>query len=232
MTVIPEMDLTIANIISGKKAVVYSSNEKGEFPNTFDKSFIPSSITLTNNWYIGYTNSIIDGFNMIELTDNELYGLQFFNIIDGDIKKYDKFGRINPDEEKLEIVLLPEETVKQKNSKALLLDLELSKVYTRKIKLLYSSYPEVERDTWNIQYDEAVKYQLDNTASVPFITTLATARGVELSILVTLIISKANFFRDALATLIGEKQKYSDRIVTSIDNIALNTLLTEIDTII
>jgi hypothetical protein len=231
MTLVPEIDLPITDIILGKKAVVYLPNTKGEFPNSYDKSFIPSSIVLTNNWFVGYAANILEDFNMIEISDSILQGLQFCNIVDGTTKKYDKFGRINPDEEKILITLTTAELEMQLSSKAFLLSLEASKIFASKIKLLYSSYFQAERDTWTIQYDEAQAYTADATATVPFITTLAAARGIALDELVVAILVKAEYLRNSLATLLGEKQKFEDRIVACTTDAELVTILDELSSI-
>lgn len=231
MISVPEIDLPISDIIVGKKAVLYTPNEQGEFPNTFNKSFIPSSISINTNWYVGYAVDIMAGFNMIEISDEILHGLQQFDILNGDIKKYDKYGRMNPDEVKLEIVLTQEELVAQMVAKAFVMELMLGLIYSKKIGLLQLPYSIEERETWDIQYSEAKAYMIDPLSSVPFISKIAITRGVDLSFLVQSIVSKADLYRDKVAELLGTKQHYSDRVKACTTNIELNTLLTEINTI-
>jgi hypothetical protein len=69
---------------------------------------------------------------------------------------------------------------------------------------------QLERDTWVVQEKEAREWLADNTASVPFITTLAATRGIELSELVARIIAKADAYSVILATALGEKHKAED----------------------
>ena len=69
---------------------------------------------------------------------------------------------------------------------------------------------QLERDTWVVQEKEARDWLVDNTARVPFITTLAATRGVELSELVARIIAKADAYAVMLATALGEKHKAED----------------------
>ena len=69
---------------------------------------------------------------------------------------------------------------------------------------------QLERDTWVVQEKEARDWLADNTASAPFITTLAATRGIELSELVTRIIAKADAYSNMLATALGEKHKAED----------------------
>lgn len=69
---------------------------------------------------------------------------------------------------------------------------------------------QLERDTWTVQEKEARDWLADNTDSVPFITTLAATRGIELSELVARIIAKADAYSNMLATALGEKHKAED----------------------
>ncbi len=69
---------------------------------------------------------------------------------------------------------------------------------------------QLERDTWIAQERESREWLADNTSSVPFISTLATTRGIELSELVTRIIAKADAYSVMLATALGEKHKAED----------------------
>lgn len=75
-----------------------------------------------------------------------------------------------------------------------------------------SDIPQIEKDTWPTQEREALAWSGDNTASVPFITELAAARGIELSVLVPKILIKSDIYRSALASALGAKHKLEDNI--------------------
>lgn len=227
MTNIPEVDLPITELIIGKIVVIYTANNKGEFPNSFTKAFIPSSISLSNDWYVGYTPHIIDGFNMVEIPDIIAKGLQSYNVINGVTKKYDMYTVLNDGGKKLLIDMNAEELLNQLNSKKFLINSELTRIYDIKIKELYISYGR-ESDTWTTQLSEAKEFTLDSTAIVPFIANMATIRGIELSDLVATILEKAKIFSLAISTLIGNKQLFSDRVSTSSTDLSLNTIITEI----
>ncbi len=154
MTNIPEVDLPITESIIGKTVVIYTANNKGEFPNSFTKAFIPSSISLSNDWYVGYTPHIIDGFNMVEIPDIIAKGLQSYNVINGVTKKYDMYTVLNDGGKKLLIDMNAEELLNQLNSKKFLINFELTRIYDIKIKSLYIAYGS-ETDTWGIQLEEA-----------------------------------------------------------------------------
>ncbi len=227
MTIIPEVDAPIADSITGKKVVIYTASNKGEFPNSFMKTFIPSSIPLANDWYVGYTPLIIDGFNMVEISDIIVKGLQSYNIVNGSSKRYDQYNVANPNNEKLEIIMSEEDITNQIASKKFLINFELTRVYDIKIKSLYVEYGS-EADSWNIQLEEAKAFTIDNQASVPFIVNLATIREIPLTELVTLILAKADVFSLAMSTLIGNKQKFADKVKASLTDLELINIITEI----
>jgi hypothetical protein len=72
------------------------------------------------------------------------------------------------------------------------------------------SVSQLERDTWIVQEREAREWLADDTSPVPFITTLAEARGVELAELVGRIIVKADAYSVMLAGALGVKHKVED----------------------
>jgi len=227
MTNIPEVDLPIEEQIVGKLVVIYTANSRGEFPHSFTKSFIPSSIPLANDWFVGYAPYIIDGFNMVEIPDIIAKGLQSYNIINGSFKRYDQYNRANENNEKLEIIMSSEDIKNQLVSKKFLINYELRRVYDMKIKKLYVEYGN-EVDTWNIQLEEAKAFTANNNTPTPFIANLATIRGIELSTLVTTILTKAEAFSIAMSTLIGTKQKFSDNVKVSTTDLELINIINEI----
>ncbi len=230
MVTIPQVDLPREELITGKRMVIYTANAKGEFPNTFAKTFIPSSIPLENQWFVGYAINIIDGFNMFEIPDEIGAGLQSFNIINGSFKAYDQYNVANPDLEKLEIIMSQEDIDNQIASKMFLIEYELMRVFDKQLKLIYSTYG-TEADTWTIQLTEAKAYINDNAAEVPFITNLASIRGLVLLDLANRIIAKAELFSLASSTLVGQKQLFSDRAKACLTNEELNIVLADIDAI-
>lgn len=230
MVTIPLIDVPRTDLITGKRLVIYTANEKGEFPNTFAKTFIPSSIPLENKWYVGYAIDIIGGFNMFEIPDIIGSGLQSYNIINGSFKAYNQYNILNPDSEKLEIVMSAEDITNQIASKKFLIDYELMRVYDKQLKLMYSTYG-IEADTWTIQLTEAKAYIADINADVPFLTNLANIRGINLLELANLVMTKADQFSTYSSTLIGQKQLFADRAKACLTNEELNIVLADIDAI-
>ena len=75
-----------------------------------------------------------------------------------------------------------------------------------------ATYPETEVLTFDQQLMEAQAYTADNTASVPLLTALATARGIELADLVQRVIAKSNAFTRLSGYVIGQRQALEDRL--------------------
>jgi len=227
MKEIPAVDLPITDLIEGKKVVIYTANNKGEFPNTFMKTFIPSSIPIDAEWFVGYTPIIIDGFNMLEIPDDIAKGLQSFNIINHSMKRYNQYNQMNENNEKLEIIMSDEDVAKQIEAKKYLLQYELVRLYDIKIKDLYTSYG-LEKDTWAIQLEEAQSFKKDNMVDTPFLTNIAAIRKVSIETLVNKILSKSDEYKRNISTLIGNKQLFTDRIKSATTNEELNIIFDEI----
>ena len=62
------------------------------------------------------------------------------------------------------------------------------------------------------QKEEAAKYTANNSASVPMLTTLATARGITVAQLVEKINSKVASFNSSIATLLGQQKALEDEV--------------------
>ena len=60
------IDKNLQNV-EDKFLVIYTANKKGQMPNSFDKSVIPSSVPMNSRWYLGYTNKILEDFNMFKI---------------------------------------------------------------------------------------------------------------------------------------------------------------------
>jgi hypothetical protein len=230
MTTIPTIDLPISDKIIGKKVVIYTTNNKGEFPNSFMKVFIPSSIPIDMAWYVGYTPFIIDGFNMVEIPDIIAEGLQSFNIVNGSFKRYNQYNVANPNNDKLEIIMSESDLIKQLNAKKFLIQFELIRIYDNKIKELYTLYGS-ESDTWTTQLSEAKEYTKDQSAIIPFITNVASIRGIKVDDLVKTILQKAEVFTSTISTIIGNKQLFSDRVEAASNDSELISIINELSNV-
>jgi hypothetical protein len=88
--------------------------------------------------------------------------------------------------------------------------------------LFNSEYSEYERSTFPQQRAEATAYLADNTASVPLLNAIATARGITVETLANKIIEKAEAHDIALGTILGKRKKDLD-LLDAIDLNDVNT---------
>lgn len=102
---------------------------------------------------------------------------------------------------------------------------EVLTAFNEALGQLTSTYPQLERETWSIQEEEARAYVADSTAATPALDALATARGVTKDILATKIVAKADQYRISSLQLIGKKQALEEAINNA-------TTLKELDAIV
>ena len=78
---------------------------------------------------------------------------------------------------------------------------------------------DLEQLSFEQQKDEAAAWTADNTASTPMLTTMATARGITVSALVSKINTKVTTYNSAVATKLAEQKVLEDE-VDALDTIA------------
>jgi len=233
LTTIPKIDNDLYDLVKDKKIVIYTPNKKGEMPNTFNKGVIPSSIPLNIRWFMGYTNIIMEDFNMFEISEDIAKGLQSFNIINGIYKRYDQYFVANPDNEKLQINMSDDDIVAQIASKKVLITYELSYIYNNKFNELYRYYGS-ESNTWNLQIEEAQKYLADTSSPIdntkyPILNTISTSRNIDIANVAQSIIDNNNAYIAAVGTLLGQKYSFKDKITSATTNEELNTLKDQLE---
>ena len=75
---------------------------------------------------------------------------------------------------------------------------------------LTATYPAAELLTFDRQEAEARSLLADTSSQAPFLTSLATARGISVTDLAHKVIVKADLFSAASAFAIGQRQRYED----------------------
>ncbi len=89
---------------------------------------------------------------------------------------------------------------------------EINDNYNQKIIAIIGRIPQYEIDTWPKQEAQALAWQADNNAVVPFIQNLAEERGLELADLVVRILAKAAAFEDLSSKALGQKHAAEDAL--------------------
>lgn len=95
------------------------------------------------------------------------------------------------------------------------------------LKSIKAGYPDGEVDSWSKQELEARAYALLSTSPTPLLSALATARKIDIGILVEKIIEKADAFACASGAIIGVRQRCEDLIALAttngdVDNVDVN----------
>ncbi len=89
---------------------------------------------------------------------------------------------------------------------------EINAAADRAIATLTATYPDREIATFDKQEAEARAYAADPMASTPFLSALATARGISLPDLVKRVLAKASDFAVASGSIVGQRQAMEDRL--------------------
>ncbi|HDR1272520.1 TPA: hypothetical protein ACPDS2_001198 [Pasteurella multocida] len=89
-----------------------------------------------------------------------------------------------------------------------------NKVDEMKSELL-SGYPQAEIDSFYKQEKEALAYKADNSADTPMLKIIAQTRGVPFDLLVEKVLEKSSQFSHAMGSIIGQRQKFEDRILAT-----------------
>lgn len=86
----------------------------------------------------------------------------------------------------------------------------------QEVKVISDIYSPEERETWNIQLEEAKQYIEDNTADVPFLEQCATAADMTLGDYANLIISKNTDYRNLAASALSKRLQKTKELMTEL----------------
>ena len=89
---------------------------------------------------------------------------------------------------------------------------EINAAYEDAVSRFVTTYPEIERLTFDKQEAEARAWLADISARTPLIDALAAGRGMDKAELVRRIIAKAEAFATATGYLTGQRQRFEDLI--------------------
>lgn len=102
-----------------------------------------------------------------------------------------------------------------------------SKADEQKDRLLIG-YPQTEIESFYRQEKEALAWQLDNSVDAPMLKQIAQARGVPFDVLVRKVIEKSNIFANAIGLIIGQRQKFEERILSATKQEELSLIKEEV----
>ncbi len=93
----------------------------------------------------------------------------------------------------------------------------VTETYNKSMSSLLSKYPIVERETWQIQLNEAIKYKdSSDEDDAPFLKTLADEDGTSLDDFADAVIAKANAFRAFSASELAKKRTHQKEMFAKI----------------
>ncbi|NBI12626.1 hypothetical protein GVX81_03125 [[Haemophilus] felis] len=94
---------------------------------------------------------------------------------------------------------------------------------------LLVGYPQAEIESFYRQEKEALAYSVDPQAQTPMLRQIAEQRGVPFEILVQKVIEKSNQFALAVGVIIGQRQKFEDRILSAENEEQLAEIESEVE---
>lgn len=80
---------------------------------------------------------------------------------------------------------------------------------------LLAGYPQAEIDSFYKQEKEALEYKKNKKADTPMLKMIALTRGVPFDVLVEKVLEKSLQFSQAMGAVIGQRQKFEDRILAT-----------------
>lgn len=101
----------------------------------------------------------------------------------------------------------------------------LDDVYDKRMKEVSLNASQLEQVSWAQQRSEAEAYTADPTASTPLLSSLATARQITVSQMVTKVMNAVQEYNNNLATLLARKQLVESEIKACTDVFACNILM-------
>lgn len=90
--------------------------------------------------------------------------------------------------------------------------LEINSACDAAMKEYVKDYPDLEIDTFDEQLKEANAYTVDNSAATPVLTIISEKRGLTLAEIVQRVLAKAEEFKVAAASAVGQRQALNDRL--------------------
>lgn len=80
------------------------------------------------------------------------------------------------------------------------------------MEFITSKYSRNEKLSWPKQEKEALELQTDPNAPAPFLRGLATARGIDLTVLRDKVLANVSLSEQVTSYILGQQQAYEDRL--------------------
>jgi hypothetical protein len=86
----------------------------------------------------------------------------------------------------------------------------------KELEGISNKYPTEERDTWNIQKEEALAYKADSSSDTPFLDVLSDAKGISVDDLATAVLENSETFAKLSSLALGKKQALQKNMLADI----------------
>lgn len=97
--------------------------------------------------------------------------------------------------------------------------------YKQKFQTLVENKTPQERATWTLQEQEAKAYSIDNTALTPTLSALATARGIEVSEIVTNVLNAVSAYNTLVTNIFADEENYINQLNSATGDDIINVRL-------
>lgn len=84
------------------------------------------------------------------------------------------------------------------------------------LKATGEEYGEMERQTWEQQYSQAVAYQSDPNADVPMLDAIALSRGMDVATLAGHIVANKTAWEVLAGSIVGQRLAYQDALEAAV----------------
>ena len=93
---------------------------------------------------------------------------------------------------------------------------QANELFKKEVKAIADLYTPEERETWNIQLEEAKRYIEDNTAEVPFLEQCASAADMTLEDYANLVINKDKEYKNMAANALAKRLQKTKELMSEI----------------
>ena len=106
---------------------------------------------------------------------------------------------------------------------------EINNKFSAAMRSLTSRYPDMEVATFAKQEAEAAAYLVDPKTPIPYLTTLADIRGVDVEELVLKVSKNCESYNESTAYYVGLRHKFLDMLTSMIEHIEETSTKEELD---
>lgn len=97
---------------------------------------------------------------------------------------------------------------------------QVNLIYNAKMSVIAVEYPQLERESWTVQIEEARRLIEDPASDTPWIDACASGRGITREDLAQRIVSKDLSYRQVSGSVTGARHRHEDQIAELSDTVS------------